>query len=336
MKGIRALVLSFVVLVSTFAVNTSALSADGVKNIYLVTWRGFEEGCEGFQGYLDDRGIKYNLIHRDAARDKKKLPGFVEEIKKTKPDLVVTWGTSVSVGILGTYDGVDPKRHITDIPAIFMFPTNPKRSKLVENYRSSARNITGVRYVLTEEQQLSVALDSLTFKKMGIIENKNETNVVNSITSMRKSADGMGVQVLVEEIKPSENKSDVESRIETALKKLKTAGAEIIYFPPSSLLNSHSGAFTQAAVALGMPIFSSGQNPVRNGKAAIGVGVSYKQTGKRAAVLAEKILNNNVNPANLSIDAPEEFGVVVNMSVVNELGLKISPKIMSVAEIVQN
>jgi len=330
----RLVAVFFVLLVCFFS--TSYLHAQNdEKRIFLVTWRGFEEGCEGFKEYLDTRGMKYELIHRDIARDKSKLPGLVQEIKKTKPDLVVTWGTSVSVGILGTYDQVSKDQHVTEIPSIFMFPTNPQRSKLVENYKSSGRNITGVRYVLTEEQQLSVAMSSLSFKKMGMIRNKDEVNVVNSIKSMEKAGTAAGIDILVEDIPKTSEKQETLQTLKTALMKLKKSGAEVIYFTPSSLLNSYSKEFTKMSVDLGLPIFASGQNPVRDGKAAIGVGVSYRQTGKRAAVLAEKIFAGSV-PADLSIDAPEEFGVVVNMSVVNDLGLTISPDILSVAEIVQN
>lgn len=324
----------FIFLISFYT--TGALNAaNSEKSIYLITWRGFEEGCEGFKEYLDTRGIKYKLIHHDIARDKTKLPDLVKDIKLTQPDLVVTWGTSVSVGILGTYDNIDEVKHITKIPAVFMFPTNPQRSKLVKDYTSSNRNITGVRYVLTEDQQLSVAVSSLSFKKMGIIENKDEVNVVNSIISMKKAGQAASVDILVEEIPKTTEKAETLKVLKEALIKLKSSGAEVIYFTPSSLLNTYSNEFTSMAVELGLPIFSSGQNPVRKGKAAIGVGVSYHQTGKRAAVLAEKILAGT-KPSDLSIDAPEEFGVVVNMSVINELGITISPDILSVAEIVQH
>jgi len=328
---ISAVVLFFLIILP----GSTVQAADNEKSIYLVTWRGFEEGCEGFKEYLDTRGLKYKLIHRDANRDKKTFPAFVEEIRRIKPDLVVTWGTSVSVGILGKYDDVNPEKHITDIPAVFMFPSNPQRSKLVENYQSSGRNIAGVRYVLTEEQQLGVAMESMVFTKFGMLENVDEINVVNSIKAMRKAADTAGIQVLVEDVESSKEAAVMQARFIAALQKLKSRGAEVIYFTPSSLLNAHSDLFTQTALDLKLPIFSSGQNPVRHGKAAVGLGVSYRQTGKRAAVLAEKILQGT-RPADLSIDAPEEFGVVINMSVVNALGVKISPDILSIAEIVQN
>jgi putative tryptophan/tyrosine transport system substrate-binding protein len=336
MSKLGPTLLAAIIALSTLFGYTPVQASDEVKSIFLITWRGFEEGCEGFQEYLDTRGLKYELTHRDAARDKGSLPGFVEEIKKAKPDLVVTWGTSVSVGILGTYDSVDPEQHVTDIPAVFMFPSNPKRSKLVENYQSSNRNITGVQYVLTEEQQLSIARDSLSFSKMGVLENADELNVVNSVIALKVAATKLGGEILTESIQSSDDAETMRASFKTALEKLKAAGAEVIYFTPSSLLNAHSTTFTETAVSLGLPVFSSGQNPVRNGKAAIGVGVSYRQTGKRAAVLAEKILTGVATPAELSIDEPDEYGLVINMSVVNELDLQISPTIMSIAEIVQN
>lgn len=331
----RKVIFTLFVCMISFCSALTVYAESTVKKIYLVTWRGFEEGCQGFQEYLDTRGIKYELIHRDINRDKSKIPGLVKEIKQIKPDLVVTWGTSVSVGILGTYDTVSPEKNITKIPAVFMFPSNPKRSKLVENYESSNRNIAGVRYVLTEEQQLSVAMSSLPFKKMGMIENKEEINVVNSIKAIKVAAAQSGIEILVEDLPQAKEKEQILANLKSALIRLKAAGSEVIYFTPSSLLNAYSKEFTEMAVKLALPIFSSGQNPVRSGKAAIGVGVSYHKTGKRAAVLAEKILAGT-KPADLSIDAPEEFGVVINMSVVNDLGLTISPDILSVAEIVQN
>mgnify|MGYP003471957110 CR=1 FL=1 len=40
--------------------------------------------------------------------------GFIDEIRATKPDLIYAWGTSVTLGIVGPYDGIVPAQHITD------------------------------------------------------------------------------------------------------------------------------------------------------------------------------------------------------------------------------
>ena len=48
-----------------------------------------------------------------------RMPAFLEEIRATRPDLVYTWGTSVTLGAVGAHDGIVQGRHITDIPVVF-------------------------------------------------------------------------------------------------------------------------------------------------------------------------------------------------------------------------
>ena len=56
-------------------------------DIYMIVWRGCEDACMGFQDYFRERDIEVNFILRNAARDKKRLPGFVREARKMKVDL---------------------------------------------------------------------------------------------------------------------------------------------------------------------------------------------------------------------------------------------------------
>ena len=82
------------------------LAADKAKpfHIYMAVWRGCEDACKGFQDYFRDNSIHARFTVRDAGRDKKKLPGFVQEAKDMKADLVVTWGTSVTRIMLGPWN----------------------------------------------------------------------------------------------------------------------------------------------------------------------------------------------------------------------------------------
>ncbi|MGZ5659725.1 MAG: hypothetical protein ACXWG6_00090, partial [Usitatibacter sp.] len=117
---IRALLALFVV--------AFALAADGDAwaqvttrpyRIYAITFRGMTDVEKGFQDYFAARRIPVQITFRDLNRDNSRLPGFLEEIRRTKPDLIYTWGTSVTLGVVGTYDQVDPQTNITDIPVVF-------------------------------------------------------------------------------------------------------------------------------------------------------------------------------------------------------------------------
>ena len=47
------------------------------------------------------------------------------EARALHVDLVVTWGTTVTLGMVSTYDKVNPSINLTDIPVLFMIVTDP-------------------------------------------------------------------------------------------------------------------------------------------------------------------------------------------------------------------
>ena len=69
-----------------------------------------------FEDFFAARGIAVRVTYRDLALDMGRLPGFVDEIRRDRPDLVYTWGTSATLGVAGAWDRIDPARHVTDIP----------------------------------------------------------------------------------------------------------------------------------------------------------------------------------------------------------------------------
>ncbi|HNI82234.1 MAG TPA: hypothetical protein PLX21_09935, partial [Rhodocyclaceae bacterium] len=64
--------------------------------IAMLLYRGCEEACRGFQAYFRQHGIAAEFTLRDAAQDRRRIAGFVQELRREKPDLVVTWGTTVT------------------------------------------------------------------------------------------------------------------------------------------------------------------------------------------------------------------------------------------------
>lgn len=58
----------------------------------MVTFRGCEEACEGFQEYVEQSGMNAEVIVLDIARDKELIPAMRDEVRRLSPDLLVTWG----------------------------------------------------------------------------------------------------------------------------------------------------------------------------------------------------------------------------------------------------
>ena len=89
------------------------------KKILGVFFRGCELACEGFKAGLADGGMDVEFIIRDVAQDKSRIPGIVEEARAMGADLVLTWGTSVTLGIVGTLDDAGDPKFLHDIPVVF-------------------------------------------------------------------------------------------------------------------------------------------------------------------------------------------------------------------------
>jgi putative ABC transport system substrate-binding protein len=79
---------------------------------------------------IAESGIDAELVIRVAEQDKAKLPGFVLEARALGADLVVTYGTSVTLGIAGTLDDVGDDRFIQDIPLVFMYVADPFATRI--------------------------------------------------------------------------------------------------------------------------------------------------------------------------------------------------------------
>jgi putative ABC transport system substrate-binding protein len=71
--------------------------------IYAITFRGMTDVERGFQEYFAARRIPVQITFRDLNRDPSRMPGFIEEIRATRPDLIYTWGTSVTLGVVGPF-----------------------------------------------------------------------------------------------------------------------------------------------------------------------------------------------------------------------------------------
>src|SRR5438552_3022883 len=107
--------------VLVLAVATSLVSPAGAAEarqykVMMVLWRGCEDACRGFQDYLRSRNLPVEFLMRDVKQDPSAFPNLVAEARALHVDLVVTWGTTVTLGMVSTYDKVNPSINLTDIP----------------------------------------------------------------------------------------------------------------------------------------------------------------------------------------------------------------------------
>ncbi|MBC7906328.1 MAG: ABC transporter substrate-binding protein [Rhodospirillaceae bacterium] len=300
--------------------------------IYMALFRGWEECAQGFKDYFTNQGIPVELIVRDAAQDKSKLPEFVAEAKSLGVDLVFTWGTTVTQEMLGTIDSVDPTKHITHIPAVFAIVSQPVGSKMVPNLKSSGRNITGTSYLVPIETQVNLIQSYRPLNRLGIVYNTLEKNSVGAVDELTELGKQMNFTISAVPVDLVDGKPSVTT-IPAKVAKVKADGVDFLYIPPDTFLNVNRDILTQAALDQKLPTFAAAENPVLNSMALFGGVYRYYTVGQLTAYKAEQILVHKKAPADIPIDPPKRLSLIINMPVVRQLGFYPPMNLLGLAEI---
>ena len=303
------------------AANAFAVQTPPPRKIYFVVWNGCEEACQGFFDSAADARLNADIILRDAAGDKAKIAKFVKEAKETAPDLLVTWGTQVSLEMLGTERDMTSARYVSGIPAVFMVVSHPVESGLVSSMISQGRSVTGVTQTTALSEQLQSARLYFPFKRLGIVYNAAETNASLYAKRLKTYAPMLNFE-LVERVVPvdADGKPDA-----SALPKLMSEMAEnkvdLLYLGADSFLNAHKQAYFDAAAAYNLPVLAAYEGAVRNGGALMSFSNRYYTVGWEAGKKAARILKDGIAPYDIPVTAPQRFLPVINMQTAKNLSL---------------
>jgi len=312
--------------------------AKAKKLILGVSYEGCEHGCEGFKAGIAESGFDAEVVVRDIAQDKSLLPQIVEEARAMKADLVLTFGTSVTLGMVGTLDDVGDPRFLYDIPVVFMVVADPFGTRVAESFEGSGRaNVTGTFNRVPEAVNVEVIRQyDPEFKKLGLLYHSNERNSVIKMEELSALTPTLGVELVALELDPGNDGPPDLATIPERMAELKNKGVRWVYLGSSSYLRLHAELFTSSAVENGIAIVSPYESLVREQDALLSVAARYYDVGKLAAEQALRILRDGATPGDLPIVRASDFAYVVNMDVARKLNRFPPFAFMQVAEAVGN
>lgn len=318
------------------AVAQNRVTAGDVQRVYIATFRGCEEVCEAFKTYLVRRGLPVEFIERSVDRDLARVPDLVAEVREMRPDLLVTWGTGISLGMLGPYSAIDKSAFITDIPAVYLYVAEPIRSGLAENDTVSGRaNVAGVNIQVPLDAQLRVMQSYGDVRRIGVVYGADEANSVASVDALREAAAEFGIEVVEEQLALGLDGRPMPEGIMPAMAAIAARQPDFLVTISSSFIIGNVEAYTEAAVAAGLPVFTSAEIPIRRGKAMLALFASLASIGQIAGYQAEQILANGADPATLPTPSLRRFTLLVNMPVALELELYPPMLVLQFAELLE-
>jgi putative tryptophan/tyrosine transport system substrate-binding protein len=302
-------------------------------HIFMVLLRGETDIERGFAEFMREARIPVQLTVRIINGDKALLPGIVEEIRATKPDLVYTWGTTVTIGIAGEVGHVDPAVNITDIPVLFTLVAYPVQGGIVSSLQAPGRNVSGSTFLAPIETQLRAIAAYRPFKKLAVVYNPAEANSLINIADLREQAHANKFE-LIEKPAPLDALGRPDgAAVPELVHQAKREGADFLYIGPDSFTAVNADALTSAAREDGLPSFASTEAPLRTSWPMMGLVSNYFTLGKLTGRQAQRILLEGADPASLPVASLSRHSLMLNMPVVRALGIFPPMRMLTIAEI---
>lgn len=302
--------------------------------IYMALYRGETNAERGFMDYLRDRSLPVDFIVRDADKDPAKVEAMREEIRRLRPDLVYSFGTTLTRAIAGAVDAVDPATNVTDIPVLFNVVADPLGAKLVTDLDHPGRNVTGTTHAVPVTAQYRTMREALQPKRLGVIYNPKEANSVLSVDELIRVAQRDGLSVAQASVSPDPSPQLADAAVRRAVESLVDQKVDVIYLPSDSFVIEHAGIISELATSAGVATFAATEDPIRASGATMGLASAYYNVGQFAAFKAMQILRDRKSPAEIPVESIDRFEFVVNVEAARRIHRFPPVSLLRVAELV--
>jgi putative ABC transport system substrate-binding protein len=311
-------------LVSPLAARAAAQQPGKVYRVgYLShpTRASVERGVGAFEKALRDLGWVegQNLVteYRWAEGDVDRLPGYAKELVDRKVDLIVApAGTAARAA----------KNATSTIPIVMIFPPAPVEMGLVASLNHPGGNVTGTSFAPGFEifgkqvQLLKETLPRMT--RVAALRNPAD-QLDGQIAQVESAARALGLALrYADATGPDQFARAFESMARDR------AEASVVF--QSSMFLAHRESLADRALKARLPTMFSYREQVEAG-GLMAYGVNMSAFIGRAAAYVDKILRG-AKPADLPVEQPTKFELVVNLKTASALRLTIPPLVLQQAD----
>jgi len=266
-------------------------------------------------GYMEGKNM---VIERRFAEDNAdRLPGLAAELVRLKVDVIVTAGgqsTRAAQEATGT------------IPIIMLQDNDPVGNGFVASLARPGGNITGLATLAPEisGKRLELLKEIVPrLSRVAVLGTSTNPGNAQAVKEIELAAGAFEVQLQYLDVRDPKD-------IETAFRVASTSRAEAVLVLVSSVLNSNRKHVIDLAIKSRLPTIYPFREFVEAG-GLMTYGVSFLDLHRRAAVYVDKILKGTT-PADLPIEQPMKFELVINLKTAQVLGLTIPPTLLFQAD----
>jgi len=267
-------------------------------------------------GWVEGRNlvIEYRWAEGDAAR----LPALARELVERRVDLIVA---PAGVAALAA------KQATTKIPIVMIFPFDPVGMGLVADLRRPGGNVTGTTFAPGRElvgKQLQILKEAIPgLARVGLLRNPTDAGWSQQQVAFESAAAALGLRLQYVDVSETAD-------LERAFDAFARERAQALMVAGSSTYLVYRAKIAALAIQRKLPTMSSYREMVEAG-ILMGYAVNMAAFVGHSAGYVDRILRG-ANPADMAIEQPTRFELVVNAKTASAIGLTIPPAILQRAD----
>jgi putative ABC transport system substrate-binding protein len=245
-----------------------------------------------------------------------RLAEIAAEFVRRKVDVIVTSATPPTLAA---------KQATSVIPIVFAALGDPVGAGLVESLARPGGNATGLSLQQTDaaSKRLELLRDVVPgLRRLAIMANSGNPSAALDMREAEATARALGLEAITSAILRSED-------IAPALDALK-GRVEALYVCNDPLVNTNRVRMNTLALAARLPAIYGFRELVEAG-GLMSYGPNYSDLFRRAADYVDKILRG-AKPADIPVEQPTKFDLVINLTTAKALGLAIPPMLLARAD----
>jgi ABC-type uncharacterized transport system substrate-binding protein len=267
-------------------------------------------------GYVEGKNIIFQ--HRFAEGKLDRIPALAAELVRLKVNVIVA---------VGSGEIRAAKEATTAIPIVMIRGGDPVGSGFVVSLARPGGNITGLATLRPELSGKRVELLNEIIPKLSrvaIFASSRSADYALVLKEVGIAAGSLGVKLQSLNILSSQD-------FETAFQEAAKARADAILFRvPGSILSFHRTEIAAVAIKSRLPVLYENAEEVDAG-GLMSYGVNANDLYRRAGTYVDKIFKG-AKPADLPVEQPTKFELVVNLKTAKRIGLTIPPNVLARAD----
>jgi putative ABC transport system substrate-binding protein len=266
-------------------------------------------------GYVEGRNIA--IEHRAPGWKYERLPGLAAELVRLKVDVIVAASPPATEAA---------KQATSTIPIIFTVSGDPVAEGFVASLARPGGNLTGLATMGSElvgKQLEMLKAVAPKVSRVAVLQNPKQPSHAGAVRQAEGAARALGLQVQILEAR---NPSEIEAAF-AAMTSQRAGGVLVLR---DAEFRAHRAQIVGLAAKRRLPAVYGLREQAEAG-GLIAYGASVPHNFRRAATYVDRILKG-AKPADLPVEQPTKFELVINLKTARTLGLTIPPSLLGQAD----